>query len=104
MALRPSPSASIRTGIDGGYIVALDPYSTYDVSIAAAGFEPLRFPVTNNDGSDPNVLGNVTLLPAQGGGGVPPAPTYGQVTGYAVQLASLSDTQVAELRAMVITR
>lgn len=82
-------SANIKTGIDGAYIVALDPYSTYDVSIMAAGYEALRFPVTNNDGSDPNVLGNVTLIPAQDTG-VPTAPTYGQVSGYSVQLASLS--------------
>ena len=87
-------AANLNTGSDGSYLMGLDPYNTYDVTITAYGYETVRFPVTNNDGSDPNVLGNMTLLPdgnasgggSSGGGG---SVSYTQVQGYSVQLASL---------------
>lgn len=82
--------ANLNTNNDGAYLMELLPYNTYDVTISAYGYETVRFPVTNNDGSDPNVLGNMTLLPdgsggTSGGGDV----TYSQIQGYSVQLASL---------------
>lgn len=86
-------AANVLTNIDGAYIVALDPYNTYDLIISAPGYETARFPVTNNDGSDPNVLGNVTLIPNAGGTGTYPGggqTSYTQVNGYSVQLASLA--------------
>ena len=84
-------TANVLTNIDGAYIVALDPYNTYDLTITAPGYETARFPITNNDGSDPNVLGNSTLIPGGGGGGgnAGGQPSYTQVNGYSVQLASL---------------
>jgi hypothetical protein len=82
-------SANVLTNIDGAYIVALEPYNTYDLVVSAPGYETARFPITNNDGNDPNILGNMTLIP---GGGAPPSTggTYTQVNGFSVQLASLS--------------
>lgn len=87
-------SAMLATSADGAYLMQLAPYTTYDVTISAPGYEIVRFPVTNNDGSDPNILGNMTLLPnssgttgggTSGGGNV----SYSQLQGYSVQLASL---------------
>ena len=88
-------AANLTTNPDGAYLMELQPYQTYDVTVTAYGYETLTFPVTNNDGSDPNILGNVTLLPDgratnpvggdTGGGTV----NYTQVQGYSVQLASL---------------
>ena len=89
-------TATLNTNVDGAYLLELQPYNTYDVTINAFGYETVRFPVTNNDGSDPNVLGNMTLLPnGQNTGGNPNTTTgggtsYTQVQGYAVQLASLN--------------
>lgn len=94
-------SANVLTNIEGTYIMAFEPYNTYDLVISAPGYETVRFPITNNDGSDPNILGNMTLLPVQGGGsstgttsnGSPSTGgenvSYTQVSGYSVQLASL---------------
>jgi hypothetical protein len=93
-------TANLSTGSDGSYLMELAPYNTYDVMINAYGYETVRFPVTNNDGSDANVLGNMTLLPdgsnsggnANGGGtsgGNTGGTSYTQVQGYSVQLASL---------------
>ncbi len=82
-------SATLATSTDGSYIMELAPYNTYDVTVSAFGYETVRFPVTNNDGSDPNILGNMTLLPdgnTPGGGG---NVNYTQVQGFSVQLASL---------------
>lgn len=81
-------SANVLTNIDGAYIVALDPYNTYDLVVSAPGYETARFPITNNDGNDPNILGNMTLIP--GGGAPPTTGDFTQVNGFAVQLASLS--------------
>jgi len=94
-------TATLNTNPDGAYLMELAPYNTYDLTITSYGYETVRFPVTNNDGSDPNVLGNVTMLPdanvssggssstgnsgSSGGGNV----DYSQVQGYSVQLASL---------------
>ena len=90
-------TANLNTSSSGSYLMELSPYNTYDVTITAYGYETVRFPVTNDDGSDPNVLGNMTLLPdgkntgsgssssTSSGGGT----TYTQVQGYSVQLASL---------------
>lgn len=95
-------SANVLTDVNGSYILALDPYNTYDLVISAPGFETARFSVTNNDGQDPNILGNVTLLPGQGGsagggttggngtGGGTYTPPPSTTSGFAVQLASLS--------------
>ena len=91
-------AANVLTNIDGAYIVALDPYNTYDLTISAPGYETARFPITNNDGGDPNVLGNITLIPVAGGGGGQigggqsgnTGGTYTSVNGYSVQLASLA--------------
>jgi len=99
-------TATLNTNNDGAYLMDLAPYNTYDVTITSYGYETVRFPVTNNDGSDPNILGNMTLLPdpskgitttgggstttttgttSGSGGGV----SYDQVRGYSVQLASV---------------
>ncbi|MBC6996224.1 carboxypeptidase regulatory-like domain-containing protein [Neolewinella lacunae] len=85
-------TATVQTAADGTYLLGLDPYNTYDLVISAPGYESVRYPVTNNDGSDPYLLGNMALLPVQGGGTNPPAGggTFVQTTGFAVQLASLS--------------
>lgn len=81
-------SANVLTDVNGAYTVALEPYNTYDVVVSAPGYETARFPVTNNDGNDPNILGNMTLIP---GGGAPPSTTPTEISnGFAVQLASLS--------------
>jgi cell division septation protein DedD len=85
-------SATLATGAAGDYLMELAPYNTYDVTISAFGYETVRFPVTNNDGSDPNILGNMTLLP-NGSTTTPPGgdnTTYTQVQGFSVQLASLA--------------
>lgn len=83
-------SATLKTSSDGSYLMELAPYNTYDVVISAPGYETVRFPVTNNDGSDPNVLGNMTLLPdGSNTGGNTGGTNYTQVQGYSVQLASL---------------
>ncbi|WP_020569808.1 carboxypeptidase regulatory-like domain-containing protein [Neolewinella persica] len=84
-------SATLATSANGAYLMELAPYNTYDVSISAFGYETVRFPVTNNDGSDPNILGNMTLLPT----GTPPVNndgdiSYTQLQGFSVQLASLA--------------
>ncbi|MFT5999789.1 MAG: hypothetical protein ACI81P_002247 [Neolewinella sp.] len=81
-------SATLATSADGAYLVELAPYNTYDVTISAFGYETVKFPVTNNAGGDPNILGNMTLLPNDSniGGN----PTYTQVQGFSVQLASLA--------------
>ena len=98
-------TANVMSNAQGIYILNLDPYNTYDLVVTAPGYETVRRVVTNNDGSNKNLLGNVTLLPAQspqpgtitggntGGGttgGGTTGPTYTQTNGYAVQLASLS--------------
>ncbi|MEO0732996.1 MAG: carboxypeptidase regulatory-like domain-containing protein [Bacteroidota bacterium] len=80
---------NLVTDAYGAYTAPLQAYTTYDLMIMAPGYETVRFPVTNNDGSDPNVLGNMTMLPGTGGGGTGGAPTFSQVDGYSVQLASL---------------
>lgn len=88
-------TATLNTSANGTYLMELAPYNTYDVMITAFGYETVKFPVTNNDGSDPNVLGNMTLLPDGGnnggnsGGGTSGGTSYTQVQGYSVQLASL---------------
>lgn len=89
-------TANVLTDIDGAYVVALDPYNTYDLVISAPGYETARFPVTNNDGTDPTVLGNITLIPVTGSGrpdnsgGNTGGGNYTPVNGYSVQLASLA--------------
>ncbi|MEM6772883.1 MAG: carboxypeptidase-like regulatory domain-containing protein, partial [Bacteroidota bacterium] len=85
-------TATVLTNVNGAYIVALDPYNTYDMVVSAPGYETARFPITNNDGNDPNILGNMTLIPGGGtsGGGTSGGGTFTQVNGFAVQLASLS--------------
>lgn len=86
-------SANLATSVDGAYLMQLAPYNTYDLTISAPGYESVRFPVTNNDGSDPNILGNMTLLPngsgTTGGGNTGGGTTYTQLQGFSVQLASL---------------
>ncbi|MEO0788696.1 MAG: carboxypeptidase regulatory-like domain-containing protein, partial [Bacteroidota bacterium] len=86
---------SLVTDGSGNYQAALQPFTTYDITISAAGYETLRFPITVDDGSDPNLLGQIPLLDDQnipgpgpitdGGGG-----TATITSGYAVQLASLN--------------
>jgi hypothetical protein len=85
-------SATVLTNIDGAYIVALDPYNTYDLVITAPGYEIARFPITNNAGGDANVLGNMTLIANDTGGTTTGggSGTYVQTQGYSVQLASLA--------------
>ncbi len=87
-------TATVQTDGEGTYLLGLDPYNTYDLVVSAPGYESVRYPVTNNDGSDAYLLGNMALLPAQGGGTNPPntggTGTFVQTTGFAVQLASLS--------------
>lgn len=86
-------SASIRTNQDGAYFVAVEPNTTYDVSINAFGFEPLTYPVQVNDGTNPDAFGLIELLPSQGSGGGPiggPAPPGATVQGFAVQMSSVS--------------
>ena len=87
-------AANLTTNAGGAYLMELQPYNTYDVTVTAYGYESVTFPVTNNDGSDPNILGNVTMLPdgraGGGGGGGGGDVTYSQVQGYSVQLASLA--------------
>jgi hypothetical protein len=79
-------TATLNTSNDGAYLLELAPYNTYDVTVSAYGYETVRFPVTNNDGSDANILGNMTLLPdGTTGGNVNNTP----IQGYSVQLASL---------------
>ena len=82
---------SMTTDGGGNYQASLQPFTTYDVSITANGYEALRFPLTMGDGSDPNVLGVMAMLPGQG---LPPTdnpnvPGTGVTSGYSVQLASL---------------
>jgi hypothetical protein len=82
--------ANLSTSSDGTYLMELTPYNTYDVMISAYGYEAVKFPVTNNDGSDSNVLGNMTLLPdGTNTGGNSSETTFTEVQGYSVQLASL---------------
>jgi hypothetical protein len=92
-------TATLNTSSNGSYLMELTPFNTYDIIITAFGYETVRFPVTNNDGSDPNVLGNMTLLPdgkntgnggSTSGGSSGGGTTYTQVQGYSVQLASLN--------------
>jgi hypothetical protein len=87
-------TASLNTNADGVYFLELAPYATYDVTISSFGYETVRFPVTNNDGSDANILGNMTLLPdgsaPSGGNAGGGTPNYTQLQGFSVQLASLS--------------
>ena len=107
-------AASVRSDVEGAYYVEVRPMTIYDVDVAAEGYEPMNFPVTTDDGKNPNVFGNIGLLPAQGGveEAAAPAPqTYNSGTvapppptnptappaensaaareGFAVQLASL---------------
>ncbi|NJC24723.1 carboxypeptidase regulatory-like domain-containing protein [Neolewinella antarctica] len=58
-------SANVYTNVDGAYILALEPSTTYDLQISADGFTSVGFPIINRDGSDRNLLGTVTLLPGQ---------------------------------------
>ena len=96
-------TANVLTNIDGAYIVALDPNNTYDLIISAPGYETARFPVTNGQGNDPNILGNSTLIPIAGGGnggytgnnggytgGNGSGSGQATVSGYSVQLASMA--------------
>ncbi len=82
-------SVNVLTDANGAYIVALEPYNTYDVVVSAPGYETARFPITNNDGNDPNILGNMTLIPGGGGSSTDVAPVEIS-NGFAIQLASLS--------------
>lgn len=83
-------ATNATTDAYGSYTLPLAAFSTYDMTISAAGYETVRFPVTNNDGTDPNVLGNMAMLPSgtTGPGGNP--PSFVQTEGYSVQLASLA--------------
>ncbi len=91
-------SANLRTNQDGAYIVALEPYTTYDMNISAPGFEGLNFPVTTADGSNQNILGKIDLLPGSGSGTIPPGGTVtnppatpgATISGFSVQLGSFS--------------
>ncbi|MEM9261159.1 MAG: carboxypeptidase regulatory-like domain-containing protein, partial [Bacteroidota bacterium] len=56
-------ATNATTDAYGSYTLPLAPFSTYDMTISAPGYETVRFPVTNNDGTDPNILGNMTMLP-----------------------------------------
>ncbi len=58
-------SANVLTSVDGDYILALDPNTAYDLVVTAANFETVKFPILNGDGSDQNILGVLTLLPAE---------------------------------------
>ena len=98
-------TGTVFTNVDGAYILALNPNTVYDLEISGEGFATVRFPITNRDGSDPNLLGRVELLPGQSAGGntgtvtnntggttttttTTTSPTS-TVSGYSVQLASL---------------
>ncbi|MEM7575540.1 MAG: SPOR domain-containing protein [Bacteroidota bacterium] len=83
---------TMTTDPAGNYQADLQPFTTYDVSVTANGYEPLRFPLTMGDGSDPNVFGVMAMLPSQGlpnNGSNPGTPGGGVTSGYSVQLASL---------------
>ncbi len=93
-------TANFNTSSNGSYLMELAPYNTYDIMVTAYGYETVKFPVTNEDGSNPNVLGNMTLLPdsnvSSGGGSTQSgsssgATSYTQVQGYSVQLASVRE-------------
>ena len=97
-------SANPRTNQNGAFIVALEPYTTYDVSVSQPGFVTANYPVTTADGSNPNVMGMINLMPSTGGttgtgGGTTGGSTGGNtgggtttvtstVSGYSVQLGS----------------
>jgi len=84
-------ATNVNTDAYGAYNLPLAAYTAYDMTISAPGFETVRFPLNNTDGSDANILGNMTLLPGGGGtGSGTKAPSYSQVEGYSVQLASLA--------------
>jgi hypothetical protein len=83
--------AEVRTDAQGGYAIAMQPFKTYDISIASPGYETLSFPLGMADGSNRNVLGVLSLLPNQnfsGNDGTNPPATVS--SGYAVQMAALS--------------
>lgn len=80
----------VTTDNNGNYGVAMIPYNTYDITISAAGYETLTFPLAMTDGANRNVLGVLSLLPGQGLPGPGPNPVGPATSGFAVQMASLS--------------
>ncbi len=120
-------SASVRTDTEGAYYAEVTPLSVYDVQVEVEGYEAMSFPVTTDNGTNPNLFGNIALLPAQsdpapapqtyGSEGVaPPAPTNPTAPapavtspapatpareGFAVQLASLAEAPDMALYANV---
>ena len=62
-----------RSDVNGAYYVSLEAYTTYDVAVRAAGFEPITFPVTSDGGQKRDLLGNILLLPATEGTTTAPA-------------------------------
>ncbi|MCP9237745.1 SPOR domain-containing protein [Lewinella sp. JB7] len=97
----------IRTDTEGAYYLAVQPNTVYDVAVAAAGYEPMTFPVTTTASNNPDLFGNILLLPAQsappsaptevGAGEVAAPQTYDRETapapatsGFSVQLASVT--------------
>ncbi len=103
-------ATSVRSDVEGAYYAQVLPQTVYDVSVAAEGYTPVNFPVTTDDGGNPNVFGNIALTrlpsPETEAGAAPAPQTYGSVAvappaptnptapareGYAVQIASLAD-------------
>lgn len=90
--------AQAVTDAGGDYMLALSPYTTYTFDVSAPGYQSLRFDLPVQDGSNRNLLGIISLMTGSGtttpgGGGTtnPPAGSGGgTASGYAVQLASLS--------------
>jgi cell division septation protein DedD len=80
---------------NGDYLLSLSPYTTYTFDVSASGYQSLRFDLPVEDGSNRNLLGIISLIAGSGtttpGGGGTTTPTPGTgASGYAVQLASLS--------------
>jgi cell division septation protein DedD len=104
-------AATTRSDVNGAYFASLENNTTYDVSVDAYGFESMQFPLKTGATPDPDLFGNIMLLPVQsttspeeaagdivGGDSEspsPPAPAPIAIgapasPGFAVQLASLS--------------
>jgi hypothetical protein len=93
-------AATTRTDVNGAYFATVGENATYDISVDAAGYESMEFPVTTGTSFDPELLGNIMLLPAQAtpaparmrpdstAGSPPPAAP---APGFAIQLASVRD-------------
>ncbi|MBB4077714.1 hypothetical protein GGR28_000315 [Lewinella aquimaris] len=62
---RDASVTNMRTDAEGAYYLAVEPNNVYDVQVEATGYEPMSFPVTTTAAADPDLFGNILLLPAQ---------------------------------------